>query len=570
MSNGTFGSTVDNGNGTYTAIFTGTTAGNPVRIEAIVNGTIVTTAMPTIQVSPGQLSPAKSTVVVAESTIETGQSDVVTFQARDAYANPLTSGGATVVFHIETNTGTSGGTISTAADNGNGNYTATFIGTAVGSPIEITATVNGSQIGTVLPTIQVIPSAASAATSVITVAQAEIAAGSFDVVTLQAQDAAGDILTSGGATVAFNVLTRVGSSSGFIGPVTDNNNGTYTATFTASTSGTPVQIDATLNGTVVTTVLPTIAVTAGAIDPSNCKVSVSYYEVVTGQSAVVTLQAKDSAGNNVPVGGATVAFSIVGTGTSVGTLGPVTDNGNGTYSATFWRNSGTAIQFAATVDGVAVSAAPPSITVIPGAIDASNSIITTTPIALGESATIILQLRDSSGNDVVNGNQTVSFNLTGAVTQVIQATFSGNGTYTAKFNASTLGNIQISAVVDGASVPAIEATVPPLAEGFVFPTGFYYKPGRSLTIKVFNLASSLTVVGPFNIQLALSYAADGSNPIQVVGGGATFNGKLGPNQSRVVSVKLGGFPAGFVPYNYDSFMVASVTTPQFSAEAVST
>src|SRR5207248_9993299 len=47
-------------------------------------------------------------------------------------------------------------------------------------------------------------------------------------------------------------------------------------------------------------------------------------------AVTVTLRAKDANGNSLTTGGATVVFTASG-GTSTGTIGATTDNGNGTY-----------------------------------------------------------------------------------------------------------------------------------------------------------------------------------------------------------------------------------------------
>ena len=68
-------------------------------------------------------------------------------------------------------------------------------------------------------------------------APATIGAGGTATVTLTAKDGNGNQETGGGcAAVAFALGS--GTATGTFGPVTDHNNGTYTATFTGSTVGT--------------------------------------------------------------------------------------------------------------------------------------------------------------------------------------------------------------------------------------------------------------------------------------------------------------------------------------------
>src|SRR5205823_1721061 len=65
-SSGTFSSPiVDRGDGTYTATFTGTTAGSARTITATIGGTAITSALPTVTVIPDVSSLSQSVVSVA-------------------------------------------------------------------------------------------------------------------------------------------------------------------------------------------------------------------------------------------------------------------------------------------------------------------------------------------------------------------------------------------------------------------------------------------------------------------------------------------------------------------------
>ncbi len=94
--------------------------------------------------------------------------------------------------------------------------------------------------------------------STVSVAPANILAGQTAVVTLTARDASGNQETVGGLNVIFAL--SAGSAGGSFGRVTDNDNGTYTATFTPSNPGTDI-ITATVGGQSVTSAAPTLTVT---------------------------------------------------------------------------------------------------------------------------------------------------------------------------------------------------------------------------------------------------------------------------------------------------------------------
>ena len=206
------------------------------------------------------------------------------------------------------------------------------------------------------------PGAASPARSTVAVSPASVAAGSTTTVTLTAKDANGTALTTGGATVTFALGSQTGGSGTF-GAVTDNHNGTYTATFTGTTVGTNT-ITATINAAAVTTTAPTVTITA-APSLSQSTVAVSPSSVAAGSPATVTLTAKDANGTALTTGGATVAFAL-GIGTALGNFGPVTDHGNGTYTATFTGTGAGTNTITATIGGQAVTSTAPTITVTAG------------------------------------------------------------------------------------------------------------------------------------------------------------------------------------------------------------
>src|SRR6185503_2203122 len=93
-----------------------------------------------------------------------------------------------------TGAGTSTGTIGVTTDNANGTYTASFTGVAAGTARQITATIGGSAINSTLPTITVTPGVISTATSTVGTSAGTIASGATATLTLQARDAAGNLL----------------------------------------------------------------------------------------------------------------------------------------------------------------------------------------------------------------------------------------------------------------------------------------------------------------------------------------------------------------------------------------
>ncbi len=105
------------------------------------------------------------------------------------------------------------------------------------------------------------------------------------------------------------------------------------------------------------------ALTPGVASPATSLVSVSSASVVVGGEVELSLQAVDREGNRHESGGLSVQFSTSG-GTSQGTIGSVTDNGNGSYAAPFTAtSSGSATTVASAIDGETVTSNLPTLTV---------------------------------------------------------------------------------------------------------------------------------------------------------------------------------------------------------------
>ncbi|MFP1646605.1 invasin domain 3-containing protein [Pontitalea aquivivens] len=105
------------------------------------------------------------------------------------------------------------------------------------------------------------------------------------------------------------------------------------------------------------------------------------------------MQLKDANGNNLTTGGATVALS-----TTLGTLGSVTDNGDGTYTATLTSSTtaGTAT-ISGTLGGTAITDTA-TVAFTPGTAAVAISTITASPTSIladgTTTSTITVQLKD--------------------------------------------------------------------------------------------------------------------------------------------------------------------------------
>ena len=155
-SNGIFGTVYDSANGVYTSMFMATTIGTAKAILVTIGPDTVRSMMPTVTVIPGSVSTAQSTVSISKNSVPVGDSAIVMLIAKDAFENRLVVGGLTVAFSL-TGTGTSEGTFDPVCDSANGAYTTIFKGTAAGTARTVSATIEGDNVNTTLPTIIVTP-----------------------------------------------------------------------------------------------------------------------------------------------------------------------------------------------------------------------------------------------------------------------------------------------------------------------------------------------------------------------------------------------------------------------------
>ena len=275
-------------------------------------------------------------------------------------------------------------TLTSSTSAGTASVTGTLNGTAIGHPTSVAFT----------------PSGASAAHTVISAAPATLVANgtSTSTITVHVKDVNDNDLTAGGATVA------LATSRGSIGSVTDNGDGTYSATLTSSTSAGTANVTGTLNGTAIGH--PTsVAFTPSAANAAHTVISATPAAGVVADGitiSTVTVQAKDLNDNNLGSGGATVTLA-----TSRGTLSAVTDNGDGTYSATLTSTSAGAASITGTLNGSAIGTSA-AVTFVPGAIDAFHSTVVASSAAVstdaGNSATVTVKVRDAHNNPITNAH----------------------------------------------------------------------------------------------------------------------------------------------------------------------
>jgi len=190
--------------------------------------------------------------------------------------------------------------------------------------------------------------------------------------------------TSSAASVA-----TVGSASGTVVALGDGS-----ATITASsTSGT-----ATRSGTAtVTVVSPSASQSTMLAAPTT---------LTPGGSSTIVVQAKTAAGTNITVGGDAVVLSVDG-----GTLGPVTDRGDGSYTASLTSASPRTVHVTGSIDGAAMSqtATVTFVGSLPSVITKAAGDAQTTPVSTSVPTPLSVRITDDRGGPVAGAS--VSFSV---------------------------------------------------------------------------------------------------------------------------------------------------------------
>ncbi|GEM_PF-3236417 len=173
----------------------------------------------------------------------------------------------------------------------------------------------------------------------------------------------------------------------------------------------------------------------GAAFPPTSLITASPQSITANGTSTSTIaaQLKDDQGNNLTSGGDSVTLAA-----TLGILGSVTDNGNGTYTAILTSDTVTG---SAVISGTAnggIITDKDTVVFVPGPASLARSLITANPAAIVANGTdtshITIQLKDQFGNNLTSGAGTVALTTTkgtlGSVTN------HNNGTYSARLTAS--------------------------------------------------------------------------------------------------------------------------------------
>jgi len=458
---GAMSATTDGGNGIYSATITGDTRGvngtGTAAISASFAGAGTAAAVVgdfeetgTLEITEGLPALATTTITANPTTMTVDETSTITVQLKDQFGNLITHDRSTVA--LSTNLGSLSSVTAGAND---GVYTAILSGSNPGvGTATLTGTLAGVVEGTIVDnaTVEITEGLPFLLNTVMSSWLQSITTDESTTVTFQLRDQFNNNITHSRGTVTMS------TTLGQLTAVTDNDNGTYTATLSANNTGVgDAVISGTLNSYSFGKTL-TIPITEGLPNLAQSTITANPTTITTDGSSLITLQLKDQWGNNIINNRGTVALE-----TNLGVLTTAAYTSLGRYTATLTANAtGTGL---ATISGSfvgAVSDVNPDgnfvdeaeVTITEGLPDLTKIQITASPtsITADQTSTITIQLQDQWGNLLTSSRGSIalsSADLTG--TQISSVTDNGNGTYTATFsmNAYGTGTATISGIFTG-------------------------------------------------------------------------------------------------------------------------
>jgi hypothetical protein len=391
----------------------------------------------------------------------------VTVILLDPRGVPLGRGGDDV--EVIASTGSTGAT----ADLGDGRYRAILTSSPAEDVAAVTALLRGVPLADTARVVFGPRPVPDAGTSELSVTPDTLAIGDTATVTVQLRDADGAALTTSGDAVFLATTLGILDPAGGL-----SSDGVFAAAFTADSVGT-AEITAYLgtdaSGDVIGTATVTVEV-APEPDPEpdagTSELSVTPDTLAIGDTATVTVQLRDADGAALTTSGDAVFLA-----TTLGILDPAGGlSSDGVFAAAFTADSAGTAEITAYLgtdaSGDVIGTATVTVEVAPEPDpepDAGTSELSVTPdtLAIGDTATVTVQLRDADGVALTTSGDAVFLATTLGILDPAGG-LSTDGVFAATFTADSAGTAGITAYlgtdasgdVIGTAIVTVEAGDP--------------------------------------------------------------------------------------------------------------
>ncbi len=405
----------DHGDGTYTATYTPTHVGSDY-ISATMGGTPINGGPFVSKVTAGPLDAERTRVVVPPTGMAGAATDIA-IHACDLHGNEIQHGGQQFVVQID---GVNDSTTAEFTDNDDGTYTVSYTPTRVGDDTVTITLPGGENVGGGEFKCTVAPGDPDSKQTTVNFPDGIV--GMLTRVSVTVRDKYRNRVPAGDRVK----LTLEGANELTALQVTDHRDGTFTATYTPTTSGDD-RLVVTIDDKVIDDGPFGAVVHAGPGSSGRAVVEVGHG--VCGQATVVTITARDEFGNIAKRGGDVVTVSI--DGVNAGTGVKCVDNGDGTYEATYMPTVRGTDFVVVRMNAGDVENSPFKSNVAAGDVDVGRTEVVV-PAGTAEARTgISILTRDAFNNRITKGGASVVARVEGAnIGATVDVTDNDDGTYT--------------------------------------------------------------------------------------------------------------------------------------------
>ena len=327
-----------------------------------------------------------------------------------------------------------------------------------------------------------------------------------------------------GESVSGDTLT-ITAEQGTVGDVTDNGDGTYTATYTAPELVLAAPITDTITIESASTGETSTATVTLVPVPTLISVTATPSSFVAGIGTAGMLNVNVSRGGN-PVADAEISISASRADgvTDAGTVGEVTNNGDGSYSAPYSPSNTAGRITIAAADAVSGETASATVSVNAGAPSALAISVNPVEVSSGGSAMITVTVTDDAGNGV-GGLTPAGTPGTGSLGDFAEG--DDIGSYTATYTAPMVDAVGTDIVTvnvgDLTGITTVNLTpVPPVMVPILVVTGEVNKEGGTGSVPGVNVEVTVNDKDP----ISTTSDEDGNYSVTIVdrGGNAGSTG----------------------------------------------
>ena len=426
----------DVGDGTYTAIYTPAAPGTD-EIVVDVNGEALPDSPFKIEVESGTPDASQTTTTIPPGVA--GEASTITVTIRDKSGNTLTGAPADLAISVTgANTADPGFTESLE-----GVYSAIYVPTVVGTD-RVVVTVDGIEVpGS--PFESDVEAGDVDPTECQLTVPTEGRVGDIVEITLKTFDGSGNPLEHGGEDVEVVVA---GSNDGATVEITDNEDGTYRATYVPEKNGED-QVVVAVNNADVSDEHSEIAIATGAASAQETEVRLGNGRA--GVDTHLTVTTRDAFGNVLSSGGESITLRVEGE--NAGTRIVVRDNKDGTYSGSYTPTKIGVDYIAVELNGDMISDSPCTSNVEPGPGDPSQTTATHPSSSRAGSLTnVSIFVHDAHGNPAKGAIEDIKVTVQGPNAQAEVKIEGKDGNYLAKFNPTVSGTDEIIVELGGTQI----------------------------------------------------------------------------------------------------------------------